>query len=254
MKVKCDACGEETVVGLTTLKALMGGALVASSAIGWYTYAFAGLLSFYGGAATIASLLLAGGSAVLLGKDLGLVMKVGEKIAEQLNERGYECSNCGATNWIFFGFKDAEVIKGSEHKIVLQNAFLNANRELYIASGFLSANVVDASFLKELERVLTKGVSVVLIFSDLRSHSNSGWMKTGYDKAYLLLNSLSEEQKGLKLIQKHTHQKGIVVDKQYAVVGSFNFLSNEKVAREETSLKIYEADAIEKLIEEFVSR
>ncbi len=78
-------------------------------------------------------------------------------------------------------------------------------------------------------------------------------MKTGYEHAYTLLASLSEEQKGLMLIQKHTHQKGIVVDKQYAVVGSFNFLSNQRVAREETSLKVYEADASEKLIEEFVS-
>jgi phosphatidylserine/phosphatidylglycerophosphate/cardiolipin synthase-like enzyme len=254
MKIKCDACGKETAVGVTTLKALMGGSLMAGGAIGWVTYAFAGLLSFSGGAATIATLLLAGGGAVLLGKDLGLVMKVGGKITEQLNQRGYECPSCGATNWVFFGFKDAEVIKGSEHKITLQNAFLDANRELYIASGFLSANVVDASFLKELKLVLSRGVRVVLIFSDLRSHSDSGWMKTGYENAYILLASLSEEQKGLKLIQKHTHQKGIVVDKQYAVVGSFNFLSNQTVAREETSLKVYEADAIEKLIEEFVSR
>lgn len=253
MKVKCDACGKETVVGVTTLKALMGGSLMAGGAIGWVTYAFAGLLGFYGGAATIATLLLAGGGAVLLGKDLGLVMKVGGKIAEQLNQRGYECPSCDDTNWVFFGFKDAEVIKGSEHKITLRNAFLEANRELYIASGFLSANVVDASFLKELKLVLNRGVRVVLIFSDLRSHSDSGWMKTGYENAYIPLASLSEDQKGLKLIQKHTHQKGIVVDKQYAVVGSFNFLSNQKVTREETSLKVYEADAIEKLIEEFVS-
>ena len=254
MKIICNAGGKKTFVDATTLKALMGGTLMAGGALGWVSYAFAGLLGFYGGAAAIATLLLAGGGAVLLGKDLGLVMRVGGEIAEQLNQRGYECPSCGGTKWGFFGTKDAEVITGSEHKITLQNAFVEANRELYIASGFLSANVVDASFLKELELVLGRGVKVVLIFSDLRSHSDRGWMKIGYDNAYTKLASLSEEQKGLRLIQKHTHQKGIVVDKQYAVIGSFNYLSNEKVAREETSLKVYEADAIEKLIEEFVSR
>ncbi len=77
-------------------------------------------------------------------------------------------------------------------------------------------------------------------------------MKPGYDIALNRLTLLSKKYPNLGLIQKHTHQKGIIVDHRYAITGSFNFLSNEKVAREETSFKVYEAEAIEKFRQEIL--
>ena len=58
---------------------------------------------------------------------------------------------------------------------------------------------------------------------------------------------LEGQYANLQLIQKHTHQKAIVVDTRYAIAGSFNFPRMTRVKNDETSSKIYEPDAIEKL-------
>lgn len=249
MQMKCGACGYETKVTGTVLKGLLGGALAAGSAYGWVTYAFAGLLGFQGGAGLIAVALLAGGGSLLLGKDLGLVVTVGGKIADFFNSKKYPCGECEETDWIFSGFKNAEVVAASQHKAELDAALRNAKKILLIASGFLSSNVVNKAFIEKLENSLRRNVSIKLIFSDARSHSD--WMSEGYREALASLSALSKTYPKLELIQKHTHQKGIVVDDQYAIVGSFNFLSNLNVLRDETSLKVYEPGAIKKLSKEF---
>ena len=77
-------------------------------------------------------------------------------------------------------------------------------------------------------------------------------MQDGYREASENLNALRDKFPKLELIQKHTHQKGIIVDRQYAVIGSFNFLSNKNVARDETSLKIYSVNEILELKREFL--
>lgn len=64
MNVKCSSCGYETQVNATLLKGLIGGTLLSGAALGWTTYAFAGLLGFHGGAALITVTLLAGGGSV----------------------------------------------------------------------------------------------------------------------------------------------------------------------------------------------
>ena len=252
MKIKCSACGYETIVTKSLLNGVLGSVVMSGGIIGWVTYAFAGVLGFYGGAAAIALALIAGGGSLLMGKDLGLIVSVGEKIADIFNRKDYPCEQCKRTDWVFSGFKNAEVIIASQHKSELEAAFRNVRKVLFIASGFLSSHVINRAFIESLETVLSKNVSVKLIFSDARSHSD--WMKAGYTEALGSLTALSKIYPNLELIQKHTHQKGIVVDQQYAIVVSFNFLSNDKVARDESSVKIYESEAIAKLSKEFLIR
>ena len=252
MKIKCDTCGYETIVTKSLLNGVLGSVVMSGGIIGWLTYAFAGVLGFYGGAAAIALALIAGGGSLLMGKDLGLIVRVGEKIADIFNRKNYPCEECKRTDWVFSGFKNAEVIIAAQHKSELAVAFKDVRKVLFIASGFLSSHVVNKAFIEKLETVLRKNVSVKLIFSDIRSHSD--WMKSGYSEALDSLTALSKIYPNLELIQKHTHQKGIVVDNQYAIVGSFNFLSNHKVARDESSIKIYESEAIAKLSKEFLIR
>lgn len=252
MKIKCDVCGYETLVNKSRIKSLIGGGMIFSGALGWVTYAFAGLLGFYGGAALIAVALLGGGSLVLMGKDLNLVASVGKKIADIFNRKNYPCPKCNKTDWVFSGFKNTDVVAGAEHKLELSSALKDVKKDLYIASGFLSSNVVNESFIQNLESALSRDVNVRLIFSSVKSHSD--WMKPDYQKALESLTLLSEKYPRLELIQKHTHQKGIVVDHRYAITGSFNFLSNEKVTREETSFKVYEAEAIEKFRQEILTK
>ncbi len=252
MEIRCGNCGKKTIVNTDLIKGIIGGGMILSGAVGWVTYAFAGLLGFYGGAALIVTVLIAGGSSVLIGKDLNLVVSVAHKIADLMNRRNYPCSSCEATDWQFSGFEDADIIAGDEHKRELCIALRDAKKELYIASGFLSSNVVNEHFVQELEAALVRNVNIYLIVSDGRSHS-SDWMKPGYKEALSKLTKLSEKYTQLDLRLTHTHQKGIVVDDRYAITGSFNFLSNKKVVRKETSLKMYESKAISKFKRELLT-
>ena len=251
MKAKCGECGYEHPVDVQLLRRVVGGGLVGLGFFGYTSYLFAGVLGFYGGALTIAVLLLAGGGSLLTGKDFGAITYVGKKLTDLLNEKAFPCGECGASKWLFSGFKGAEVISGAEHKRELTEALTSATNELCIASGFLSSKVVNDRFLQNLTALLEKRVSVTLIFSDSRSHSD--WMRKGYEEAVETLNAMAKTHSELRLIQKHTHEKGIIVDRRYAIVGSFNFLSNERIVRDETSLKISESKAVEKIRREFLT-
>ena len=253
MDAKCAECGKKLPVNTALLKNVVGGSLITGAAVGWTSYAFAGLLGFYGGAALIAIALLAGGGAVLASKDSAAVAKVGTKITDILNTHEFPCSNCGAVNWIFAGVQRNDVVRGLEHKEELERAFQTSRRELIIASGFLSSYVVNEPFARKLRSVLLRQVEVTLVFSDERSHSNNNWQESSFSRALNLLESLSREYPNLKLIKKHTHQKGIVVDDKYAIIGSFNFLSNNRVERAETSSKVSDEASIKGLKSEFLS-
>lgn len=251
MDAKCVECGKKLPVNTALLRNVVGGSLITGGALGWTSYAFAGLLGFYGGAALIAIALLAGGGAVLASKDSAAISKVGTKITDILNTHQFPCSNCGAVNWIFAGIQGNDLISGLEHKEELDRAFQTVRRDLVIASGFLSSYVVDEAFAKKLEIVLSRNVAVTLVFSGIRSHSE--WQVNGFNTALKLLKSLSDRYPNLTLLQKHTHQKGIVVDDKYAIIGSFNFLSNSKIERAETSSKVSDEASIKGLKNEFLS-
>ena len=243
MNAKCIECGYNLQVSTDLIKKIIGGGLIAGAGYGWVTYAFAGLLGFSGGAMLIAIALLAGGGAVLASKDSNTIIAVGRKITDFLNDKKYECPKCAKSRWAFAGYKATEIVTGGEHRLELKAAFKNAKQELCIASGFLSSYVVDSIFIRDLETALHRNVTVKLIFSDARSHSDR--MTAGYREALNSLEVLAGNSSFLELIQKHTHQKGIVVDDQYAISGSFNFLSNKRVDRQESSTKIYDTSAID---------
>ena len=251
MDAKCVECGKKLPVNTALLRNVVGGSLITGAAFGWTSYAFAGLLGFYGGAALIAIALLAGAGAVLASKDSAAVVKVGTKITDIVNTNQFPCSNCGAVNWIFAGIRENDLVSGHEHKEELDSALQNARHELVIASGFLSSYVVNESFIWKLRSALSRHVKITLVFSDIRSHSD--WQVNGFNTALKSLESLSYEYPNLNLIQKHTHQKGIVVDEKYAVIGSFNFLSNNKVERAETSSKVSDEASIKGLKKQFLS-
>lgn len=85
MDAKCGECGKKLPVNTALLRNVVGGSLITGAAFGWASYAFAGLLGFYGGAALIAIALLAGKGAVLASKDSAAVVKVGTKITDISN-------------------------------------------------------------------------------------------------------------------------------------------------------------------------
>lgn len=245
LNVNCTNCGRKLPIDKSLIKTLVGGSMISGAALGWTSYAFAGILGFSGGAALIAIALLAGGGTILSGKDFGIALTIGTKISDLLTAKNYLCPSCGHSNWAFSGLNETEVIAGADHKNELTGSFSRAQKTLIIASGFVSSNVVNDYFLNNLAATLNRGITVTLIYSDQKSHSD--WMNSGYKNATSELSRLVRKYPNLKLIEKHTHQKALIVDDLYAIVGSFNFLSNEKVARHETSMKIFEPDRIEEV-------
>ena len=246
MNITCKKCGHKSAVNTKTVRGLIGGSVIGASVLGWFHYVFAGLLWFNGGALLIAGALLAGGGAILLGKDFGLVAKVGERLASALGEIGLACSECGAKDWQFSGTQGLEVVSGQQHRDALFASLEGAAREVIIASGFLSARVANDNFVQRLSAPLKRGVKVTLIFPDGSSGSVSH-ENDGYEVAFEKLTRLGREHPNLTLIKKYTHQKALVVDDQYAIVGSYNFLSNLKATRDETSTKIFDRKAISEI-------
>lgn len=245
MDVNCTNCGQKLPINKSLIKALIGGSMIGGAALGWTSYAFAGILGFSGGAALIAIALLAGGGTILSGRDFGIALTIGTKVSDLLTEKNYGCPKCGHSNWVFSGLTETEVISGLDHKRELADSFQRAKANLIIASGFISSNVVNNNFINLLKSTLNRSIKVTLIYSDQKSHSD--WMALGYRNAIRELTTLAREYPDLKLIEKKTHQKALIVDDLYAIVGSFNFLSNEKATRHETSMKIFESDKIEEV-------
>ena len=246
MEIKCRNCGQTSPVNLKTIQRVMGGGLIFTGAYGWITYAFAGLLGFHGGALLIAASLIGIGAFTLHKKDASIVLSVAKRISEFLNDKGYKCKKCGKSDWQLSKIGGNEAISGDQHRHELDKALDEAIKELYIISGFLSSNVVNDGFIARLKAALKRKTHVYLVFSDERSHSND-LMRPKYEKALSKLVTLRKEFPNLHLIQKHTHQKGIIIDDKYAIIGSFNFLSNRNASRKETSIKTYD----HKIIEEF---
>lgn len=246
MEIKCRSCGYTSPVTLKTIQRAIGGSLILTGAYGWATYLFAGILGLHGGAALIAASLIGAGAVALHKQDTNMLLYAAKKIAILLNDRGYQCRNCGKSDWELSRIEGNEIISGERHKDELDNAFNEAHKELYIVSGFLSSNVVNRNFIEKLERALKRGVNIYLIFSDEESHKSNDWIKSRYEEALETLRNLKKKCPNLYLVSKSTHQKGIIVDRKYAIIGSFNFLSNKSAYRKETSLKTCDQKDIEK--------
>ena len=87
----------------------------------------------------IAIALLAGGSAVLASKEPHAIVSVGKKICIFLNDTGYRYQGCGKSRWAYVGYRSPEIITGVEHLQELRETLKHTQRELCIASGFLSS-------------------------------------------------------------------------------------------------------------------
>lgn len=86
MDIKCDKCGHTEETSMKFFVRVLGGALPVGGYWAWVTYFFAGT----GLAMPIVIAMIAGGSALLMFQD---------EVIEWLSNRGYSCSECGASSW-----------------------------------------------------------------------------------------------------------------------------------------------------------
>lgn len=130
------------------------------------------------------------------------------------------------------------LVQGRDHHDELTHALKTARKELMIVSGWLSDRVVNDQFCSLLASALDRGVNIHIAYG---ASDRDGQHRLS-DTAIKALSSLKEtgeqSRKGeLSIVQRATHEKCLIVDKRYAIIGSFNWLANAHYRDRETSLR-----------------
>jgi phosphatidylserine/phosphatidylglycerophosphate/cardiolipin synthase-like enzyme len=140
-------------------------------------------------------------------------------------------------------------IHGEEHRAILVEAVRTAQRTLCIRSGYLSSRVLNETLLLELGSAVKRGVEVTIEYvrliplqSSVRSweYKRTEEHRSAECNLSNLINELSKMdlQGRLRYDPTWTHIKELAVDDEWLVVGSFNWLSNQKIARSESSIRL----------------
>ena len=110
---------------------------------------------------------------------------------------------------------------------ILRDAIVTASRRLMIVSAFLSDKIVNDRFIESLQCCLRRGVEVWVGFGF------DDKVKRGrYDWSYAeeALKDLRRKNKKLMFLHdfKNSHEKLLIKDDEYVIVGSYNWLSFEQ--------------------------
>ncbi|ART62819.1 phospholipase D-like domain-containing protein [Kushneria marisflavi] len=134
------------------------------------------------------------------------------------------------------------------HHEELTHALQIVRKELVIVSGWLSDRVVNDQFCGLLANALDRGVNVHIAYGASDRDGQHRLSETA-SKALARLKEISKRScKGrLTILQRPTHEKCLVVDKKYAIVGSFNWLANAHYRDRETSLKVHQRRVVVEL-------
>jgi phosphatidylserine/phosphatidylglycerophosphate/cardiolipin synthase-like enzyme len=144
-----------------------------------------------------------------------------------------------------------------DHRPLLEDALTTSRSRLLILSPWIRGEVVDAAFLQKLEALLTKGVNVYMGYGINETPTAKSNAQDQVAKDSLL--KLSQRFPHFRLARLgNTHAKVLIKDSDYAVVGSFNWLSfrgdpNRKF-RDEQSIKIQRADLVDSKFAELAGR
>jgi hypothetical protein len=144
-----------------------------------------------------------------------------------------------------------------DHRPLLEDALTTSKSRLLILSPWIRGEVVDSSFLQKLETLLISGVSIYIGYGINETPTVKVRAKDQVAKDNLL--KLSQRFPHFRFARLgNTHAKVLIKDSEYAVVGSFNWLSfkgdpNQQF-RDEQSIKIQRADLVESKFAELAGR
>ena len=137
-----------------------------------------------------------------------------------------------------------------EHVKLLRKALQNAEYHVIILCGWITDYVVDDEFKKLLADCLKRGVNVCIGYG-YQSY-NEQVSNPAQKEAEEYLERLKEwcskvDPKGMLLVRKYpNHSKVLIRDNKYAVMGSFNWLSNTGRSRNaEKSWVVEDTDFVE---------
>ncbi|REC94862.1 phospholipase D-like domain-containing protein [Kushneria indalinina] len=132
----------------------------------------------------------------------------------------------------------SSLIQGRDHHNELTHALQTARKELMIVSGWLSDRVVNDQFCGLLASALNRGVNVHIAYGASDRDRQHRLSETAIKALERLKEIGDRSRKGrLTIVQRPTHKKCLIVDKRYAIVGSFNWLANAHYRDRETSLR-----------------
>jgi hypothetical protein len=154
------------------------------------------------------------------------------------------------------GKKSVNVLKihsPAEHAELLRKALRNAKHTVIILCGWVTDYVIDDEFKLLLEGCLSRGVNVYIGYGYTASNEKKPSSEVQLRAENYLFNELKpwcyeKNTKGhLWLVKYPNHAKVLIRDYEYAVVGSFNWLSNSGRSKNaEYSWVIKDMDFVEK--------
>lgn len=143
-----------------------------------------------------------------------------------------------------------DVVVGRDHEHQLDKALDSAHHRLIILSGWVRASVVNRHRETHLENALRRGVNVTIGYGwqghepSERSHSE----REGERRlTHLKQRAIKFGGGQLEIVDFSNHAKLLLVDQEYAVCGSHNWLSNSGTRNTEISLLTRDKHVIEAL-------
>lgn len=268
MRIKCLDCGHSEEVTLDLFVKIIGGATAGFGFWAWVSFLFAGT----GFAMAICIAIIAGGAAMLAYKNeiidwlvnKGFACKgcggqkwaaLSPEMEQEINEKNAKIDDLIRILESIRASRDItdrqaqvlakaltnsnsatsfEVIDGSEHFKVLIRAFAEAKNTICILSGWIGSPLLDTEIQKQLRAAVKRGVRIFLGF---------GWeSSSGHEMSQTAKSALSFVRSfgspGVMVAQFANHEKVLVVDDAYCIIGSNNWLSNSTFRNSERSVLV----------------
>ncbi len=144
-----------------------------------------------------------------------------------------------------------------DHPPLLEDTLNNSKTRVLILSPWIRGEVVDSGFLQKLENLLRTGIAVYIGYGINETPTANPDPRDGAAQESLL--KLSQRYPHFRFTRLgNTHAKVLIKDSDYAVVGSFNWLSFKgdpsRKFRDEQSIKIQRPDLVDSKFDELVGR
>lgn len=133
-----------------------------------------------------------------------------------------------------------------------------AKERLIIVSAFINDDVVNADFISSLKAAIRRGAKIYLGIGDDNMTQGEAWKREARNRALASLDRLQQEHPdGVTVAQRHHHAKILVCDSQFAMTGSYNFLSfrgDHRKVRDEQALLLRDPADIDGVAKDVMKR
>jgi phosphatidylserine/phosphatidylglycerophosphate/cardiolipin synthase-like enzyme len=142
------------------------------------------------------------------------------------------------------------VLDRAQSRQALLEALASVENRLILVCPWLCHYGFDLEIQNQLENLLSKGVTIEIGYgklSDIEQGKLTGFLYDRLNQA----TSLANKYPNFKLKLIGTHEKYLVCDRSFAMLGSHNFLTSGFGEEREIGIKITDPDLIERLIERY---